>query len=136
MSRWRERNRRARRFGRAARASVVAGLLLAGADASFAETAASTATTTAPASDGTASTCTAKRPTVLFNRWQEDWSVLANPCVPRAPHERGAALQALNHPVNAGDQRADVIRLNRREGANAEAVPLQRAIWIKIHDVV
>jgi hypothetical protein len=30
-------------------------------------------------------TCDAKRPTVLFNRWQEDWSVLANPCVPREP---------------------------------------------------
>lgn len=30
-------------------------------------------------------TCNAKRPTVSFNRWQEDWSVLKNPCVPRKP---------------------------------------------------
>lgn len=28
---------------------------------------------------------TPTRPTILFNRWQEDWSVLANPNVPRAP---------------------------------------------------
>lgn len=26
-----------------------------------------------------------KRPTILFNRWQKDWSVLANPNLPRAP---------------------------------------------------
>lgn len=32
-----------------------------------------------------ASTCTAQRPAVMFNRWQEDWSVLKNPCVPRQP---------------------------------------------------
>src|ERR1700750_3104623 len=25
------------------------------------------------------------RPKILFNRWQEDWSVLANPAVPREP---------------------------------------------------
>ena len=30
-------------------------------------------------------TCDAKRPVVMFNRWQEDWSVLKNPCVPRKP---------------------------------------------------
>jgi len=27
----------------------------------------------------------AARPSILFNRWQEDWSVLANPSVPRQP---------------------------------------------------
>ena len=32
-----------------------------------------------------APTCTVQRPAVLFNRWQEDWSVLANPCVPAKP---------------------------------------------------
>lgn len=39
------------------------------------------------AATGSASTpvCDAKRPVMLFNRWQEDWSVLANPCVPRKP---------------------------------------------------
>lgn len=119
MSRWRERNRRARRFGRAARASVVAGLLLAGADASFAETAAATATTTAPASDGTASTCTAKRPTVLFNRWQEDWSVLANPCVPRAP------LDGLKY-IPLGNDPASYLSLgvNLRERLETNDAPL------------
>jgi hypothetical protein len=34
------------------------------------------------------SACPATRPVVLFNRWQEDWSVLANPCVPRKPLDR------------------------------------------------
>ncbi len=27
------------------------------------------------------------RPAILFNRWQEDWSVLANPDVPREPFD-------------------------------------------------
>ena len=27
------------------------------------------------------------RPAILFNRWQEDWSVLANPAVPREPFD-------------------------------------------------
>ncbi|WP_408525452.1 alginate export family protein [Paraburkholderia fungorum] len=31
------------------------------------------------------STCSAKRPVVMFNRWQEDWSVLSSACVPREP---------------------------------------------------
>jgi hypothetical protein len=29
----------------------------------------------------------AVRPTILFNRWQEDWSVLANPDVPKEPFD-------------------------------------------------
>src|SRR5471032_3650551 len=39
----------------------------------------------APPAPTPVTTCDVKRPTVLFNRWQEDWSVLANPCVPREP---------------------------------------------------
>jgi len=31
--------------------------------------------------------CSAKRPAISFNRWQEDWSVLADPCVPRQPFD-------------------------------------------------
>lgn len=31
--------------------------------------------------------CGADRPAPLFNRWQEDWSVLADPCVPRQPFD-------------------------------------------------
>ncbi|CAJ3398332.1 alginate export family protein [Burkholderia pseudomallei] len=29
--------------------------------------------------------CAKTRPAILFNRWQEDWSALADPCVPRRP---------------------------------------------------
>lgn len=29
--------------------------------------------------------CDSKRPVVMFNRWQEDWSVLGDPCVPKKP---------------------------------------------------
>jgi len=39
------------------------------------------------ASANGAPACAAKRPAVLFNRWQEDWSVLADPCVPRQPFD-------------------------------------------------
>ena len=39
-----------------------------------------------------------KRPTILFNRWEEDWSVLANPNVPREP------LDSLKYiPLSAND---------------------------------
>jgi Alginate export len=31
------------------------------------------------------STCSEKRPVVMFNRWQEDWSVLSSSCVLRGP---------------------------------------------------
>jgi hypothetical protein len=42
--------------------------------------------------------CTAKRPSALsFNRWQEDWSALAEPCVPRRPFD------ALKYVPLAGD---------------------------------
>ena len=40
---------------------------------------------TASSPQVTSETCDGKRPVVLFNRWQEDWSVLQNPCVPRMP---------------------------------------------------
>src|SRR6202050_3878933 len=36
-------------------------------------------------SDGTADTKTPTRPAILSNRWEEDWSVLADPRVPREP---------------------------------------------------
>jgi hypothetical protein len=43
---------------------------------------------TADAGAAAAPQCTAKRPSALsFNRWQEDWSALANPCVPRKPFD-------------------------------------------------
>ena len=37
------------------------------------------------ATSAAAEACTAKRPTVMFNRWQENWSALANPCVSAKP---------------------------------------------------
>jgi hypothetical protein len=30
---------------------------------------------------------TRQRPAIMFNRWQEDWSVLADPRVPRHPFD-------------------------------------------------
>lgn len=71
--------------------AFVGGLLLTGADAALADSVAvpANATAAAAAAGGSAATqvagCSAKRPIVMFNRWQEDWSVLANPCVPREP---------------------------------------------------
>ncbi|WP_175735368.1 alginate export family protein [Burkholderia ambifaria] len=88
---------------RAWRGVLPTAMLAAGA-ATYAGTAAgadaSSATDTAPATAAAAAadtSCTAKRPTVLFNRWQEDWSVLANPCVPRKP------LDALKYIPLGGD---------------------------------
>jgi hypothetical protein len=39
----------------------------------------------ADAMPGAGATCAAKRPAINFNRWNENWGTLANPCVPRAP---------------------------------------------------
>lgn len=39
---------------------------------------------TAPASDAVVA-CTVQRPAINFNRWSENWSTLANPCVPHQP---------------------------------------------------
>jgi hypothetical protein len=44
--------------------------------------------------------CTVKRPAILFNRWQEDWSVLANPCVPRKPLDSLKYIALGNDPDN------------------------------------
>ena len=40
------------------------------------------------------------RPAILFNRWQEDWSVLADPAVPREPFD---GLKYI--PLSDGDPR-------------------------------
>jgi len=39
------------------------------------------------ADDQSAQTSTPQRPAIMFNRWQEDWSVLADPRVPRQPFD-------------------------------------------------
>ena len=41
---------------------------------------------------------TPERPAILFNRWQEDWSVLADPNVPRQPFDAFKYI-----PLSAGD---------------------------------
>jgi hypothetical protein len=41
----------------------------------------------ARADDQSAQTSTPQRPAIMFNRWQEDWSVLADPRVPREPFD-------------------------------------------------
>ncbi|RQS54733.1 alginate export family protein, partial [Burkholderia sp. Bp8963] len=66
-----------------------------------------------------ASTCNAKRPVVLFNRWQEDWSVLANPCVPRAP------LDGLKYIPLGGDPKSYLsLGVNLRERVESNNAPL------------
>ncbi|MGY6236072.1 alginate export family protein [Burkholderia ambifaria] len=80
---------------RAWRGVLPTALLAAGA-ATYAGTAAGADASPDPAA-AAGTSCTAKRPTVLFNRWQEDWSVLANPCVPRKP------LDALKYIPLGGD---------------------------------
>ena len=37
--------------------------------------------------DGTANTTQPKRPAILSNRWEEDWSILADPRVPKEPFD-------------------------------------------------
>ena len=48
----------------------------------------------------TAEPCRAERPAILFNRWQEDWSVLADPCVPRKPLDKLKYIPLGNDPDN------------------------------------
>ena len=43
------------------------------------------AQTLAPPADSAAPACDVKRPAVNFNRWNENWGVLADPCLPRQP---------------------------------------------------
>ncbi|CAB3802931.1 hypothetical protein LMG28614_05704 [Paraburkholderia ultramafica] len=63
--------------------------------------------------------CSAKRPKVLFNRWQEDWSVLANPCVPRRP------LDGLKYIPLGGDPDSYLsLGANLRERLEVNDAPL------------
>ena len=39
------------------------------------------------ADDQSTQTSAPQRPAIMFNRWQEDWSVLADPRVPRQPFD-------------------------------------------------
>ncbi|WP_321956802.1 alginate export family protein [Paraburkholderia bannensis] len=111
--------RGARRLERAAGATAIAGLLLAGADTAFAQTAAQADTQTDAQADTQPAACSAKRPVVMFNRWQEDWSVLANPCVPRAP------LDGLKYMPLGGDPSSYLsLGANLRERIESNNAPL------------
>lgn len=74
-----------------------------------------------PSQPGSASTqtCDAKRPVVMFNRWQEDWSVLKNPCVPRKP------LDGLKYiPLGGDDSSYLSLGANLRERLEVNEAPL------------
>ncbi|WP_237717118.1 alginate export family protein [Cupriavidus basilensis] len=63
--------------------------------------------------------CSARRPEVLFNRWQEDWSVLADPCVPREP------LDGLKYIPLGGDPKSYLsLGANLRERMEVNNAPL------------
>ncbi|NLP64804.1 alginate export family protein [Paraburkholderia sacchari] len=128
---------RGRRFEKAASVTVIAGLLLTAADAAFAQTAtqsaaavnlaadaadaATTAGNTAAQTDDiqAVGTCDVKRPAVMFNRWQEDWSVLANPCVARKP------LDGLKYIPLGGDPSSYLsLGANLRERIESNNAPL------------
>ncbi|PMS21598.1 hypothetical protein C0Z18_06965 [Trinickia dabaoshanensis] len=68
---------------------------------------------------GVSGDCNVKRPAVLFNRWQEDWSVLANPCVAREP------LDALKYiPLGYGGDSYLSLGANLRERVETNDAPL------------
>src|SRR3954447_6470005 len=62
---------------------------------------------------------TPQRPAIMFNRWQEDWSVLANPLVPREP------LDELKYvPLSAFDPRTHLsFGANTRERFESNNAP-------------
>jgi hypothetical protein len=121
--------RRGRRFEKAASATAIAGALLAATDAAVADVAGqpaaamSVSTGTAAgalaSADAQTPTCDASRPAVLFNRWQENWSVLADPCVPREP------LDGLKY-IPFSEDRASWLSLgaNLRERLESNNAPL------------
>jgi len=104
--------------------SAAAGLLLAGIGCAFADTTtaaadSATAATAASTPEGAAAQTCPARPTVLFNRWQEDWSVLANPCVPRKP------LDSLKYIPLGGDPSNYLsLGVNLRERMETNDAPL------------
>ncbi|MGK8890110.1 alginate export family protein [Burkholderia gladioli] len=95
---------RARRIERAAGIAAIAGLLLTGAGTAAAAEIADEiggepkAAASAPTpTQAPASACQARRPVPGFNRWQENWGALADPCLPRKP------LDALKYIPLSGD---------------------------------
>ena len=72
-----------------------------------------------PKSGASAQTCSVKRPVVMFNRWQEDWSVLKDPCVPREP------LDGLKYiPLGGNPNTYLSLGANLRERVEVSETPL------------
>ena len=90
---------------RAARALLLSTGLAAALPAAAADTAiggaddtsssGGTVAASAPATDASAPCA---RPAVMFNRWQENWSVLANPCVPKRPFDSLKYIPLFGNP--------------------------------------
>jgi hypothetical protein len=89
---------------RVARALLISSGLAVALPASAADTAVGSAddTTTSsaatPASASGTSDKSCARPTVMFNRWQENWSALANPCVPKRPFDSLKYIPLFGNP--------------------------------------
>jgi hypothetical protein len=104
-------------------ANTAAALYIAATGIAFGATDAARADAGEPTVPATANTqaaaCAEKRPAVMFNRWQEDWSVLANPCVPRAP------LDGLKYIPLGGDPNSYLsLGANLRERLEVNNAPL------------
>jgi hypothetical protein len=55
-------------------------------------------TTTGGTTTAVAASNSCARPAVMFNRWQENWSALANPCVPRRPFDSLKYIPLFGNP--------------------------------------
>ena len=106
----------------AAGMATVTGLCWVLPGMALADTVAVPATAASPSSlsvDAASGACDSKRPVVMFNRWQEDWSVLANPCVPREP------LDGLKYiPLGSGTGSYLSLGANLRERVETNDAPL------------
>jgi hypothetical protein len=103
----------------AGHAAAIAYLAVAGMALGLTDAARADSDEAASAGTGNASGCPVKRPTVMFNRWQEDWGVLANPCVPREP------LDGLKYiPLGADPSSYLSLGANLRERLEVNDAPL------------
>jgi len=78
------------------RAWVFGAGLAAALPAAAADTATGGADDTA--ATGVAGSASCARPAILFNRWQENWSALANPCVPKKPFDSLKYIPLFGNP--------------------------------------
>ena len=74
-------------LSKAAASAALVASALANGGAAWAEDQVQNQPQTGAQGPSPATACSATRPAVMFNRWQENWAVLANPCVPRKPFD-------------------------------------------------